>query len=151
RKYCCLMKFVVDKNIPFIQESFASFGELTILETGSITPEAVRDADVLIVRSETKVGKSLLDASRVKFVGTATIGVDHIDLDYLASKQIAFANAPGSNANSAKEYVIAGLLFLSNLKEFDLQGKTIGIIGVGNVGKKIVQAAEALGMHVLLN
>ncbi len=147
----CLMKFVIDKNIPFAQEFFGSLGAVTVLETASMTPESVRDADVLIVRSETKVGKQLLEKSAVKFVGTTTIGFDHIDLDYLNSRQIAFANAPGSNANAVKEYVVAGLLYLSNFYGFDLHGKTIGVVGVGNVGKKIVHAAEVLGMQVVKN
>ncbi len=145
------MKFAVDKNIPLVKEFFGTLGDVTILETGSMTSEAVRDADVLIVRSETKVGKQLLEKSAVKFVGTTTIGFDHIDLDYLNSRHIAFANAPGSNANAVKEYVVAGLLYLSNFYGFELRGKTIGVVGVGNVGKKIIHAAEVLGMHVLKN
>ncbi len=145
------MKFVVDKNIPFVEKAFKSLGEVSLVQTGDFTNKSVRDADVLVVRSETKVNKSLLDGSSVKFVGTATIGTDHLDLDYLASQEIAFANAPGCNSNSVKEYVVAALLYLSNMKDFSLKGKTIGVVGVGNVGSKVVKIAEALGMTVLQN
>ncbi len=145
------MKFVVDKNIPLVEKAFGSLGEVRLVETGEFTPEVVRDADVLVVRSETKVNQTLLEGSRVKFVGTATIGTDHIDLDYLISKGIAFASAPGCNSNSVKEYIVAGLLHLSSIKGFSLKGKTIGVVGVGNVGSKVVKVAEALGMTVLQN
>lgn len=145
------MKFVVDKNIPLAEKAFASLGEVSLLETGTFTNESVRDADVIVVRSETKVNKTLLDGSRVKFVGTATIGTDHIDLDYLNSQGIAFASAPGCNSNSVKEYVVAALLYLSVTQGCSLKGKTIGVVGVGNVGSKVVKAAKALGMTVLQN
>ncbi len=145
------MKIVVDKNIPLVEKAFCSLGDITTVETGEFSSEVVHDADVLIVRSETKVNQSLLYGSRVKFVGTATIGTDHIDLDYLTSKGIAFASAPGCNSNSVKEYIVAALLQLSLTKGFSLKGKTIGIVGVGNVGTKIVTVAKALGMTVLQN
>ena len=145
------MKFVVDKNIPLVEKVFGLLGEVTMINTGEFTNESVREADVLIVRSETKVNKSLLEGSRVKFVGTATIGMDHIDLDYLASEGIAFTSAPGCNSNSVKEYITSALLYLSNANGFSLQGKTIGVVGVGNVGSKVVNAAETLGMTVLQN
>jgi erythronate-4-phosphate dehydrogenase len=145
------MKFVVDKNIPLVEKAFQSLGEVTLIETGEFTPEVVCNADVLVVRSETKVNQSLLDGSRVKFVGTATIGTDHIDLEYLKSKGIIFASSPGCNSNSVKEYIVAALLHLSLLKGFSLKGKSIGIVGVGNVGSKVVKVAEAFGLAVLQN
>lgn len=134
-----------------MEKAFGSLGDVIAVETGEFTSEAVHDADVLIVRSETKVNQSLLESRRVKFVGTATIGTDHIDLDYLISKGIAFASAPGCNSNSVKEYIVAALLHLSSTKGFSLKGKTIGVVGVGNVGSKVVKVAEALGMTVLQN
>jgi erythronate-4-phosphate dehydrogenase len=145
------MKFVVDKNIPLVEKAFGSLGEVTMINTGEFTNESVREADVLVVRSETKVNKSLLEGSHVKFVGTATIGMDHIDLDYLASEGIAFTSAPGCNSNSVKEYITSVLLYLANANGFSLQGKTIGVVGVGNVGSKVVKVAETLGMTVLQN
>ena len=141
------MKLVVDKNIPMAAKAFGPLGDLRLVETGTFSPEVVREADVLIVRSETKVDRRLLDGSRVQFVGTVTIGTDHIDTDYLKSRGIAFASAPGSNANSVKEYLIAALLRL----DFGLKGKSIGVVGVGNVGSKVARACGLLGMEVLLN
>lgn len=145
------MKFVVDKNIPLVEKAFGSLGDVILIETGEFTPEAVHDADVLVVRSETKVNQLLLGGSRVKFVGTATIGTDHIDLDYLKSSGIAFASAPGCNSNSVKEYIVAALFQLASTKGLSLKGKTIGVVGVGNVGSKVVSVAEALGLEVLQN
>jgi len=146
-----VLKFVVDRNIPLATEAFGSLGDVTLLATGEITGERVREADVLIVRSQTKVNRSLLNMSRVKFVGTTTIGIDHLDIDYLRSAGIAVASAPGCNSNSVKEYVAAALLFLSAERGWALQGKSIGVVGVGNVGSKVVTAARALGMTVLRN
>jgi len=145
------MRFVVDKNIPLVEEAFGTLGHVEAIETGKFSREAVREADVIVVRSETRVGRSLIEGSPVKFVGTATIGVDHIDTEYLASKGIEFASAPGCNSNSVKEYVAAALLHLANERGLRLRGKTIGVIGVGNVGSKVVKAAEALGLTVLQN
>ncbi len=110
-----------------------------------------RDADILIVRSETKVNRDLLEGSRVKFVGTVTIGTDHVDEEYLAKNGITFVSAPGSNSNSVSEYIIAALLELAQSQGFSLHEKTIGIVGVGNVGSKVWRKAEALGLQVLLN
>ena len=119
----------------------------------SITADVLRQtkADVLIVRSVTGVGPELLRGSSVRFVGTATIGTDHLDLSFLKKEKIEFASAPGCNANSVAEYVIATLLFLARGKGFSLEGKSLGIIGVGNVGSRVVTKAQALGMKVLLN
>jgi erythronate-4-phosphate dehydrogenase len=145
------MRFVVDKNIPLVEKAFGAFGHVEAIETAKFSREAVREADVIIVRSETRVGRSLIEGSPVKFVGTATIGVDHIETEYLASKGIEFASAPGCNSNSVKEYVAAALLHVASERGLTLRGKTIGVIGVGNVGSKVVKAAEALGMTVLQN
>ncbi|HAP34715.1 MAG TPA: erythronate-4-phosphate dehydrogenase, partial [Bacteroidetes bacterium] len=117
----------------------------------AITKESVHDAEILIIRSETKVTKDLLDGSAVRFVGSATIGTDHVDIEYLNSTSRTFASAPGSNANSVAEYVVAALLSLAQKKSFSLRGKSIGVVGVGNVGSKVVRYATALGMTVLQN
>ncbi len=145
------MKIVVDKNNPLVAETFRQFGDVIPLGTKDITRESVHDADILIVRSETKVTKELLDGSTVKFVGTATIGTDHVDVEYLRSRKIGFASAPGSNANSVAEYIVTALLLLARRKGFSLKEKTIGVVGVGNVGSKVVRNAKALGMTVLKN
>ncbi len=145
------MNFVIDRNIPFAREAFENFGDVTLVETTGINAAAVHDADVLIVRSETRVTQTLLEGSRVKFVGTATIGTDHLDLDYLQSRHIAYANAPGCNSTSVAQYMAAALLHLSSKCGFSLSGKCIGVVGVGNVGKKVVQIAQVLGMSVRQN
>ena len=145
------MKIVADGNIPFVAECFSSIGQVKVVGGREITPAAVRDADILLVRSVTQVGPDLLAGSKVRFVGTATIGFDHIDADFLRRNNIGFASAPGSNANSAAEYIIAALLEIGQRFHIDLEGKSIGIIGVGNVGSRVAKKAMALGMKVYLN
>ena len=145
------MKIVADANIPFVTECFSSIGEVTAIGGREMTPWIIADADILLVRSITPVGVDLLAGSKVRFVATATIGFDHIDMDFLRQNKIGFVSAPGSNANSAAEYVIAGLLEIGQRHKIDLAGKSIGIIGVGNVGSRVAKKCAALGMHVYLN
>ena len=145
------LRIVADRNIPLVEKAFAPFGEVTALPTTAITREAVRRAEVLIVRSETKVTAALLDGSPVAFVGSASIGTDHADLDELADRGIVFANAPGCNSDSVKEYVFAALLDLAGRESFLLRGRSLGVVGVGSVGRKVAATAAALGMSVLLN
>jgi erythronate-4-phosphate dehydrogenase len=132
-------------------KAFERIGKVTAFDTHEITKNTVKDADILIVRSETKVDHTLLDGSHVKFVGTVTIGTDHVDEEYLAQNGITFVSAPGSNSHSVGEYITAALLELAQSKGFSLNDKTIGIVGVGNVGSKVWRKAEALGLRVLLN
>ena len=145
------MKIIEDANIPFVAECFSSIGEVEIVPSREITPSVIGDADVLLVRSITRVDSDLLAGSKVRFVATATIGFEHIDVEYLASHNIGFASAPGSNANSVAEYVVAALLSVAKKNKIQLAGKSIGIIGVGNVGSRVTQKCAALGMKVLLN
>jgi erythronate-4-phosphate dehydrogenase len=145
------MKIISDVNIPFVAECFSSIGEVKVVGGREITPGIVRDADVLLVRSITPVGADLLTGSKVRFVATATIGFDHIDVDFLRRNNIGFASAPGSNANSAAEYVIAGLLEMGRKYDIDLEDKSIGIIGAGNVGSRVAKKCAALGMQIYLN
>ncbi len=145
------MKIIADANIPFVKECFSSIGEVEVFPGRQIKPDVVGDAECLLVRSVTKVDSDLLAGSRVRFVGTATIGFDHIDIEYLARNNVGFASAPGSNANSAAEYVIAGLLEIGRKYKIKLEGKSIGIVGVGNVGSRVARKCAALGMKVLLN
>jgi erythronate-4-phosphate dehydrogenase len=142
------MKIVADANIPYAQEAFENLGEVELLSGRLIGPAHVRDADLLLVRSVTPVNGELLAGSRIRFVGSATIGVDHVDLAFLQKRNIAFAYAPGSNANSVAEYVIAALLEVSRKS---LRGRTLGIIGLGRIGSLVQIKAEALGMLVLAN
>jgi erythronate-4-phosphate dehydrogenase len=142
---------VVNKHTPYAVKAFERIGKVTAFDTHEITKNTVKDADILIVRSETKVDHTLLDGSHVKFVGTVTIGTDHVDEEYLAQNGITFVSAPGSNSHSVGEYITAALLELAQSKGFSLNDKTIGIVGVGNVGSKVWRKAEALGLRVLLN
>jgi erythronate-4-phosphate dehydrogenase len=142
---------IVDSKSPYAEECFRPLGEVRVLPTPEITSTTLRDADAVIVRSETLVGPGLLEGTSIRFVGTATIGTDHIDLPYLAQKEIAFASAPGSNANSVAEYVATGLLVLASHLNLSLSRLTLGVVGVGNVGSRVVRVGESLGMRVLKN
>ncbi|MGM0444276.1 MAG: 4-phosphoerythronate dehydrogenase [Fibrobacterota bacterium] len=140
------MKIVADQNIPFVKEAFSTLGRVTTCAGEDITPDMVRDCGMLLVRSVTPVNEKLLQGSSVRFVATATIGTDHVDLDYLKQAGIGFCSAPGSNANSVAEYVLAALAEL--LPTFE--NKTIAVIGVGNVGSRVYRKAISLGMRALL-
>jgi len=146
-----MLKLIVDENIAFAEKAFNQFGNVILLSGREITNSTLKDADILIVRSITNVSKELLKNTGVKFVGTATIGTDHIDLEHLKVNNIYFADAKGCNAYSVAEYIVAALLNLAERFDFSLQDKSIGIVGVGNVGSKVTRFAEALGMKVLLN
>ena len=145
------MKIVADPNIPYIHEAFTPLGDITLVPGRQLTAAHIRDADLLLVRSVTPVNAALLDGSRIRFVATATIGFDHVDVAYLAAHGIGFATAAGSNANSVAEYIIAALLELAHRQNFRLRDKTLGVVGVGNVGTKVVRYASALGLRVLPN
>ena len=143
------MKIVCDKNMPYAAESFATLGQVTLKGGRQIAPEDVRDADALITRSTTRVNRSLLEGSAVRFYGSGVIGTDHIDIPYLESRGIAWSAAPGCNAESVANYVTAALLWLGGRYGLTLEGKAIGVIGVGNVGRRVCTHARALGLRVL--
>jgi erythronate-4-phosphate dehydrogenase len=145
------MQLLFDENIPFGAEAFGTLGETRACAGRSMTNADVRDIDLLFVRSVTRVNAELLERSAVKFVATATSGSDHIDADYLDQRGIPWCDAIGSNANSVAEYVVAALLELATRYEFDLAGKSIGVIGVGHVGSLVVEKARALGVEVVQN
>lgn len=145
------MRIIADGNIPFVAECFSSIGEVEVAQGREITPSVVADADVLLVRSVTPVDAGLLADSKVRFVATATIGFEHIDTEYLLQNNIGFASAPGSNANSVAEYIVAALLSVAEKNKIQLAGKSIAIVGVGNVGSRVEKKVRALGMKVYLN
>lgn len=145
------MKIVADENIPCVTEAFSSLGEVRLVQGRGLAAQQIADADVLLVRSVSRVDEKLLAGSRVRFVGSATIGFDHVDPDYLRARGIGFATAPGSNAISAAEYVVSALLVLAQRSGFMLAGKSIGIIGCGNVGTRVLSRLTALGLHCLVN
>jgi len=139
------MKIVADENIPLINEFFGRLGEVVRVSGRQMTAADVRDADALIVRSVTKVNSLLLDGSKVKFVGTCTIGVDHLDQTYLKERGITWSSAPGCNANSVVEYVYSALSHLN----INWLGLRVGIIGRGNVGGLLYKRLKAQGVDVV--
>lgn len=145
------MKIVCATNMPYALEAFSTLGDAVVLEGRHISQADVKDARLLALRSTTNVTRSLLEGSQVGFVGTATIGTDHLDIPYLEQSGIRWCFAAGCNANSVSEYITAALLVLSGRGGFRLEGLTIGVVGVGNVGARVVKKAEALGLRVLKN
>ena len=146
-----MLNITADNNIPYVTEVFSHLGNVRTLLGRQMSAEAVADADLLLTRSTVKVNEGLLEGSRVRFVATATAGVEHVDQQYLRRRGIAFASAPGSNANSVAEYVAAALLVLAGRGGHELEGRTVGVVGCGNVGSRVVAKARALGMGVVEN
>ena len=144
------MLVIADSAIPYLKGVLEPYAEVRYLAGAKISAADVRDADALLVRTRTRVGKNLVEGSRVRFVATATIGTDHLDIPYLEKKGIAVRNAPGCNAASVAQYVASALLRLSFKYASPLRGKTLGIIGAGHVGKEVLRVANALGMKTLL-
>ncbi len=146
------MKVIVDNKIPFIKEAIEQIADEVIYVPGKdFTPALVRDADALIIRTRTHCNRELLEGSNVKFIATATIGFDHIDTEFCHEAGITWTNAPGCNSASVAQYLHSSLILLQERKGIKLTEATIGIIGVGNVGSKVAQVAQELGMRVLLN
>ncbi len=145
------MKIVCDKNMPYAAEAFGTLGEVLLKDGRQITPADVRAAEVLITRSTTQVNAALLDGSAVRFYGSGVIGTDHIDIPYLQARGIVWTAAPGCNAESVGNYFTAALLWLGGKHGLTLSGKTVGVIGVGNVGRRVCAQARALGLRVLAN
>ena len=145
------MKILVDENIPQAKEAFSKFGEVKLAHGRQITNEMLLDTDALIVRSITNVNEKLLHNTQVRFVGTATIGTDHIDKEYLKTKNIFFADAAGCNSFSVAEYVITAITNIFNTNNEAFLGKRIGIVGYGNIGTKVTRFAKALGFETIIN
>ena len=130
-------KIIIDANIPYIRGAFDSVAEVEYLVAKEITHEKVIEADALIVRTRTQCNAELLDNSKVKFIATATIGIDHIDTEYCDTHGIKWTNAPGCNAESVAQWVGSALAVWANKQGCSLVGKTIGIVGHGHVGKRV--------------
>lgn len=144
------MLIVADENIPLLDAFFAGFGEIRRYPGRAIDRDCVRDADVLLVRSVTKVDRALLEGSQVRFVGTCTIGTDHLDLGWFAEAGIHWSSAPGCNARGVVDYVLGSLLTLAELDGADLATRTYGVVGAGEVGGRLVQVLRGLGWKVLV-
>jgi erythronate-4-phosphate dehydrogenase len=145
------MKIIIDDKIPYIRGAFEQVAEVIYLPGNKTTPEVVKDADAIITRTRTICNEKLLEGSKVKFIATATIGFDHIDTDYCRQAGIEWTNAPGCNAESVNQYIASALFSWSMKNRTSLEGKTIGIVGVGQVGSRVAKTGETIGMKVLLN
>lgn len=144
------MKVIVDDKIPYIREALSTLGvEVQYVEGSKITSDVVRDADALIVRTRTHCNAALLEGSQVQFIATATIGYDHIDTAYCESHGIHWTNAPGCNAASVRQYIQSVLLLLQKERGLTLSDAILGVVGVGHVGKLVVEMARSWGMRVL--
>ncbi|MFI7857600.1 MULTISPECIES: 4-phosphoerythronate dehydrogenase PdxB [Pseudomonas] len=144
------MLIVADENIPLLDAFFEGFGEIRRYPGRSLDAASVKDADVLLVRSVTKVDRQLLEGSKVRFVGTCTIGTDHLDLDYFAHAGIHWSSAPGCNARGVVDYVLGSLLTLAELDGVALSQRTYGVVGAGEVGGRLVRVLRGLGWKVLV-
>jgi len=145
------MKIIIDDKIPYIKGALEPFADVVYLPGKKTTPEVVKDADAIITRTRTICNEKLLAGSSIKFIASATIGFDHIDTQYCDRAGIIWTNAPGCNSKSVEQYVASALMVLAEQKGFDLADKTIGVVGVGNVGAKVAHIAGIFGMKVLLN
>jgi len=146
-----MIRIIADDKIPFLKGVLEPIAEVGYLPGRMMSNPLLIKADALLIRTRTKCTEKLLKDTPVKFIGTATIGFDHIDAQYCEKNNIEWTNAPGCNSSSVAQYVTAALLKLSHDKNYKLKNKTIGIIGVGNVGSKVEKIAGLMGMKVLLN
>jgi erythronate-4-phosphate dehydrogenase len=145
------MKIVADDKIPFLKGALEPFAEVVYLPGKQISNDDLKDSDALLIRTRTKCNESLLAGTKIRFIGTATIGFDHIDTQFCENNGITWTNAPGCNSSSVQQYIASALIKISGDNNFNLKDMTLGIIGVGNVGSKVEKIASALGMKVLLN
>ena len=145
------MKIIIDDKIPYIKGAFESVAEVVYLPGNKTTPVVAKDADAIVTRTRTICNENLLAGSAVKFIATATIGFDHIDTEYCATAGVEWTNAPGCNSRSVEQYIASTLMVLAEIKNLQLKDLCIGVVGVGNVGAKVANFCEVLGMKVLRN
>lgn len=146
-----MTRVVADNKIPFLKGVLEPFAEVVYLPGEQITREDITGADALIIRTRTKCNSELLEGTQVKFIGTATIGIDHIDTEFCRNHNITWSNAPGCNASSVQQYVASALLRIAQESGFNLRNKTLGIVGVGNTGSGVEKFARIVGMNIILN
>lgn len=143
------MRILADKAIPFLQGILEPFAEVEYIDGNNFTRDAVETADALIIRTRTRCDEALLEGSKVQFIATATIGFDHIDLDYCRSRNIVVATSAGCNARGVLQWVASALALLAKHKNFSPEERTLGIVGVGNVGRLVKEYAEHWGFHTI--
>jgi len=146
-----MIKVVADDKIPFLKGALEGVADLLYLPGNQVSKKDLMEADALITRTRTRCDRELLEGTRVSFIASATIGYDHIDAAWCDSAGIAWTNAPGCNSGSVMQYLVSTLLYLAFQRKLDLAGMTLGIVGVGHVGKNVAIAGDALGMKVLLH
>ncbi|WP_413794782.1 MULTISPECIES: 4-phosphoerythronate dehydrogenase PdxB [unclassified Pseudomonas] len=142
------MLIVADENIPLLDAFFQGFGEIRRVAGRGIDRAMVEQADVLLVRSVSQVNRALLEGSKVRFVGTCTIGTDHLDLNYFAEAGIRWASAPGCNARGVVDYVLGSLMTLAEIEGAQLEQRTFGVVGAGQVGGRLIEVLKGLGWAV---
>ncbi len=142
------MHILADENIPLVDEFFAGFGEIRRMPGRSINRAALENVDVLLIRSVTRVDREMLEGSAVRFVGTCTIGTDHLDLDYFEQAGIRWASAPGCNARGVVDYVLGSLLALAEVRGESLPRRRFGVVGAGEVGGRLLEVLRGLGWDV---
>ena len=146
------MKVIIDSHIPHIQGLIEPYAQVEYLEPDGITHETVKDADTLIIRTRTRCNADLLDKSSVRFIGSATIGTDHIDLDYCAAHGITVRNAPGCNAPAVAQWVFCAIAAWMRQRGITTtDGITLGVVGVGHIGSIVARWGKQLGLNILLN
>lgn len=145
------MKIVIDEAIPFIRGVFEHVADVFYIAGNQITNSILVDADALIIRTRTKCDLQLLKSTKVKVICSATIGYDHIDISYCESIGIKWFTVPGCNANSVAQYFLASLSVLHKKNSLLFENLTVGVVGYGNVGKRIVNACRVLGIKCLIN
>ncbi len=143
-----LMKALADEQMSDLAGTFGRHLEVRTRPGRSITPDDLGDAEVLLVRSVTRVDAGLLEGSRVRFVGSATIGTDHLDTDWLDARGIAWASAPGCNAESAAQYTLGMMLLACRRMDQRLDAQRVALIGHGNVGRHLHRLLDRLGVTV---
>ena len=144
------MKILAATRVAHAVEAFSQFGEVSLFQL-PLDPELTRDVDILVLRSDLRIDAGLLSLCSPTFIGCPTVGADHVDFEYLREHGIAFAHAPGCNSDSVRDYAMAVLLLLATREGRSLNGRTLGVVGVGNIGRKVAATAAALGLKVLLN
>ncbi len=146
-----MVRIVADDKIPFLKGALDRVAEVEYIPGAEISKSDLKNADCLITRTRTICNAGLLEGTKVRFIASATIGSDHIDAAYCKTNGITWTNAPGCNSSSVKQYLLSALFYLASLRQLELGELTLGIIGIGNVGSKVADAAKAMGMNVLQN